>query len=61
MLKGGRVTLPKATREAMNWPPGTELYVWLEDDGVVISPKPQQAKPKAGDTSVASKTPDSAT
>lgn len=34
----GQVVLPKALREARNWPPGTEFRVEAFEDGVVLRP-----------------------
>jgi AbrB family looped-hinge helix DNA binding protein len=34
----GQVILPKAIRDALNWPPGTELEVRREGTGVTLVP-----------------------
>jgi len=33
---GGRITLPKETREALGWSPGLKLKVFLEGQRVIL-------------------------
>ena len=34
----GQVILPKAVRQARDWPPGTEFSVEMVDEGVLLRP-----------------------
>jgi AbrB family looped-hinge helix DNA binding protein len=38
LLSKGRVTLPKSVRKERNWKPGTEFWVELVKDGVLLRP-----------------------
>ncbi|MBA3517650.1 MAG: AbrB/MazE/SpoVT family DNA-binding domain-containing protein [Rhizobiales bacterium] len=44
MLKHGRVTIPKAIRELLNWSPGTELMVVRDNETVVCRPTASQGE-----------------
>lgn len=39
MSTKGQVILPKAVRDRLNWPPGTELVVEETPEGVLLRPK----------------------
>jgi AbrB family looped-hinge helix DNA binding protein len=46
LLKEGRLTVPKAVRDAMRWAPRTRLIVESTPEGVLLRPKPKAKRPQ---------------